>query len=159
MLATVVYVYPRVYTHVSPYLHADLKTSAAETAFAALAAAGTLVLALATWRLTGKTSEVAIQTRRLAGETTELAKRTSEDVAAQFRPAIMPDADIGSNDPATYGRDSHRLRLRLLNAGHGPALDIQAIAHPGAKAPTSWHSGALPTGSRVWLEFTEVPVG
>jgi hypothetical protein len=147
VLAQIINVYPR--------LHADLHTSGAELIFAALAAGGTLVLAVATWKLAGQTAEVASQTRQLARETTELAKQTSQDVAAQFRPVLVSDLQL-NDDPVKYDEIQGALSLRIHNSGHGPALDVQALVPQNNVAAEPWQRGALATDGRAWVGFQNV---
>lgn len=147
MLAQIINVYP--------HLHADLHTSGAELIFAALAAGGTLVLAVATWKLAWQTAEVASQTRQLARETTELAQQTSQDVAAQFRPVLVSDLQL-NDDPVRYDETQNELRLHIHNSGHGPALDIQALVPQNAVAADPWQRGALATDGRAWIRFQKV---
>jgi hypothetical protein len=169
MLALVVKAYPHVNVPVRPVLHTDLHTGSAELIFAGLAAGGTLVLAIATWKLARRTAEVATQTRQLATETAEvasqtrqlarettgLAQQTSQDVAAQFRPVLVSDLQL-NNDPVTYSDMQGLLRLRIHNSGHGPALNIQALVPQNGVAADAWQRGALATDGRAWLEFRNV---
>lgn len=116
-------------------LHSTLQTPSLDLVFAAVAAAGTLILALATaW---------------LAHQTTALARSTSSDVAAQFRPALVSDVDQA---PEPYGQDG-TLRLRIKNSGHGPALDIKARVPTNEVTAAPWHRGSLAAGDSVLLEF------
>jgi hypothetical protein len=116
-------------------LHSTLQTPSLDLVFAAVAAAGTLILACATaW---------------LAHQTTALARSTSSDVAAQFRPALVSDVDQA---PEPYGQDG-TLRLRIKNSGHGPALDIKARVPTNEVTAAPWHRGSLAAGDSVLLEF------
>lgn len=74
-----------------------------------LAAAGTALLALFTWRL-------ASDTRRLAYE-------TAEDVRAEWRPVVIPEGNEHYVEYAS-GQEVGTLLLSLSNAGRGPAINV-----------------------------------
>lgn len=142
----------------------ELQTPEIELWFGGAVAAGTLLLAIATgwlaWRtheVAKKTGIVASETQRLAGETAALARRTAEDVESQFRPALVVDNDHERTTPVQYAMGT--LILRVRNSGHGPALDIQALANPGGIAAGGWHRGAIPTDKAVSIEFSSIQPG
>ncbi len=138
-------------------LHATLHGDGYEWGWSSWVAFGTVLLAVVTAIVAFHTSRLAGQTRHLAVETTELAKRTAEDVASQFRPVLVSDNfDPAQGPPVLYDDQAGLLRLRVRNAGRGPALDVQALAQPGGTAASSWHRGAVPTEANVGLKFEQV---
>jgi hypothetical protein len=76
---------------------------------AMLAAAGTFILALFTWRL-------ASDTRRLAFE-------TGEDVRAEWRPVLIPEGTVHRVQYVPRS-DVGTLLLSLSNVGRGPAINV-----------------------------------
>jgi hypothetical protein len=95
-------------------------------------AVGTLVLALATWRL---------------------ARQTAKGLELQNRPALIPI--IEARD-AGFDAELARLTLRIRNAGNGPALNIEACLLPWNSAPNPWDSGAIAPISDGRLIFDHV---
>lgn len=85
----------------------------------ALVAVGTLVLAAVTGTL-------AFFTYRLASKTSDLAASTSDEVKASLRPVLIPPAQGGQFPAIEAGTEN--LRLGVLNAGRGPALNAYAYA-------------------------------
>jgi hypothetical protein len=128
-------------------------------------ALGTLTLAAATGWLAWKTREVAaatgtvaLETKQLAKETTELAKRTSEDVAAQFRPVLIPSdrVDLTGRVRPLSVLDDGTVHCDVLNDGRGPALDVSASILPANIVWRSRQSATVAAGSTVLLTFKNV---
>jgi hypothetical protein len=107
----------------------------------ALVAIGTLCLA-------GVTLWLVITTRRLA-------RSTSDEVRAQWRPAILPGRQ-GADPAIDFNEAEHRLRVRVRNAGSGPALYIRTHLEPGSTSPDHWSLAALGPDDEVVLTFTGV---
>jgi hypothetical protein len=98
----------------------------------ALAAAATLALALFTWRL--------------ARRTADLATSTAAEVRAGLRPALVHSA--GDRVPVVSPAEdaTGELRLPLLNAGRGPALNAFAYAIVGT-SEASIRTDIVPVGN------------
>jgi hypothetical protein len=142
----------------------EFQTPEVELWFSGAVAAGTLALAFATGWLARKTRDVARQTavvaretQALAKETAALARRTAEDVESQFRPALVVDNDHERSSPAHHVMGT--LTLRIRNSGHGPALDVKAVANPGDVGAAGWNRGAIPTDRAVAIEFAAIRPG
>ncbi|MHB8643144.1 MAG: hypothetical protein ACYDA3_09705 [Gaiellaceae bacterium] len=113
--------------------------------WSALVAVGTLALAGVTWRL-------ASSTRKMAVETARLARETADEVAASYRPVIVPVADAAQ----TYMyEDPHgwTLRITVQNAGAGPAAFVRAIHDPSNNSPENWSLGSLACDENATLAF------
>jgi hypothetical protein len=112
-----------------------------------------------TRELAQETGTVAEQTRQLTVKTNELATRTAEDVVAQFRPVVVTGIGprVAPQEPIVRWNGSD-LHIRILNTGNGPALDVQALAQPTGRAPSSWHRAALPRGDDVVLNFYGIEI-
>lgn len=89
-----------------------------EIGWDAAVAVGTLLLALMTGGLAWFTS-------RLASKTADLATDTAAEVRAGVRPVLL--LEIEDYRPV-FSADDDVLRLRLYNAGQGPALNAYAYA-------------------------------
>ncbi len=102
-------------------MHVDLS----RIDWTAVAAIATALLAVMTWWL-------AVSTRKLAKETTQ-------DVAAAFRPVVLGDAPEIEVSAKTM-HDEHeviRFSIRLVNEGHGPALNCRYEVEGGSVQPDS----------------------
>src|SRR5262249_8498256 len=111
----------------------------------ALVAIGTLTLAVFTWRL-------ARATRRLAGETAQLARETADEIAASFRPVIVPPTE-GVRTLLDEAPDGVTLRIDITNGGAGPATFIRSTHDPSDTSPENWSLGSLAPGERATLTF------
>lgn len=105
----------------------------------ALVAVGTLLLALAT-------AYLALRTRTLA-------KASEADLRVQWRPVILPASDSPSTRGISYDESEGSLRVRVRNAGRGPALYIRTHLEPGGISPEHWSLGALAAGDDRELIF------
>jgi hypothetical protein len=148
MMALVVKVYPQI--------HPASQGDGFELGWSFFVAAGTLGLAGMTGWLAWKTRSVASETRKLARETKELARRTAEDVAAQFRPVLVPDADSSATD-RSIDYNGNFLTLWVRNSGRGPALGITATAVRTGRTSSEWNQGALPSDLTAEILFSEFP--
>ena len=94
----------------------------------ALVAIGTLTLA-------GVTGMLALFTFRMASKTSDLANETAEDVRSGIRPALI-DAAGRAKPTLSMGSDVDvgTLKLSVANAGRGPALNVYAYAFAASKA-------------------------
>jgi hypothetical protein len=103
-------------------------------------AAGTLLLALATFWL-------AKSTRKVADE-------TAEELRAQWRPVLIP-ADssrlLGIRDL------DNALVMTIRNGGRGPALYVRAQLDPLGMSPDDWGRAAVADGAEAELVFSHVP--
>jgi hypothetical protein len=113
--------------------------------WSALVAIGTLTLAGVTWRL-------ASSTRRMAGATAKLARETADEIAASYRPVVVPVADGVRSiiDEEPYG---WTLRFEIKNSGTGPAAFIRAVHDPSGNAPENWSLGSLAPGGQERSSF------
>jgi hypothetical protein len=101
-----------------------LAVSPWEFGWEALVAIGTLLLALAT--------------AYLAFRTATLAKTSETEVRAQWRPMILPGSPSGN--ALQYIKHQSLLRVRVQNAGRGPALHIRTHLEPGGVSPSTGRS-------------------
>jgi hypothetical protein len=143
--------------NVHPVLHGE----GYEFGWSFWVAFGTLALAAATtwlaWKtraVAGATAEVARETRQLAQETTQLATRTAEDVAAQFRPIMIPPRlEEIEGGRSVVVLDTGTVHCFVVNVGSGPALNVEATLEPGGIAPRIWQNAAVATGTIAQLTF------
>ena len=77
--------------------------------WSALVAIGTLTLAGFTWRL-------ASSTQRMARKTAELAQETADEIAASYRPVVVP---VAAGSRSFMNEDPHgwTLRVQIGNSG------------------------------------------
>lgn len=115
----------------------ELAASPWEFGWEALVAIGTLLLALAT--------------AYLALRTATLAKTSETEVQAQWRPMILPGSP--SRNAIQYIKQQSLLRVRVQNAGRGPALHIRTHLEPGGVSPEHWSLGALAAQDQEDLMF------
>lgn len=109
----------------------------------------TEVVAIATVLLAGVTAGLALTTRRMANA-------ARQEVAAQWRPALIPGTEEqgatsfrASTTPSIFG--SHgRLFVGIYNAGSGPALNVDALLTLERPNLTRLHARPL-TDSQVIL--------
>lgn len=113
--------------------------------WSSLVAIGTLTLAYVTWRL-------ASATKKMATETTQLARETSEEVAASYRPVMVPGERVRTT---LMDEDPHgwTLRIEIRNAGAGPATFIRALHDPSGAVAENWSLGSLAPGETARLAF------
>jgi len=95
--------------------------------------AGALVtasLAFVTKRIAGETRQLAVETKALTTETKRLAGATEEDVSANWRPVLVCVGGLtaAANRDAEKSYDFGDVRVRLHNAGRGPALGLHVAA-------------------------------
>jgi hypothetical protein len=105
----------------------------------ALAAIGTLALALATTAL-------AWTTRRLAQE-------SAADLRSQWRPLLVPGERTGA---LRYSREALKLQVPIRNSGRGPALFVRTLLDPDGSSPANWSLGSVAPGDEVTLVFEGV---
>jgi hypothetical protein len=115
-----------------------------EFGWEALVAVGTLLLALAT-------AYLALRTRTLA-------KASEADLRVQWRPVILPTSDSPSTRAISYDESEGSLRVRVRNAGRGPALYTRTHLEPGGISPEHWSLGALAAGDERELIFRTAKV-
>jgi hypothetical protein len=110
-------------------------------------------VALGTIGLAIFTAVLAWQTRKLAGD-------TASDIAAQFRPILVPYSYPGQTPPVIYNDANRTLFVTFQNVGNGPALRAVAVAQPGGTSPEPWASAVIPVGQEppIRLEFRGIPV-
>jgi hypothetical protein len=110
----------------------------------AIVALGTLILALATvW---------------LASSTRGVARATAQEVAAQWRPVLLPgrrgqEGTGYADQPLVYDAGTTWLSVSIRNAGRGPALFVRVLLDPDNASPADWNLGALAPGDEEQLVF------
>jgi hypothetical protein len=113
--------------------------------------------ALSAWAL-GWEAFVAIGTLLLAGvtfllvlRTRDLARSSDADIRAQWRPTILPALDLPGS--RTLEHTGQFLRVKINNAGRGPALFIRTLLEPDMATGENWSLGALAAGDKYVLNF------
>lgn len=99
------------------------------------------------------TVALAVATTYLAYHTRGLARAAEADQRAQWRPVLLVTMDRPDSRAMPHDRDAAHLRVRVRNAGRGPALYIRTQLDPGGHSPDSWPNGALASGEEQELAF------
>jgi hypothetical protein len=139
---------------------------AAETVPASRSEAAALIIGVAhPWEF-GWESLVAIGTLSLAAvtgylswKTRTLAQATTNEVAAQSRPLLVPGRrgpapSTFPDQPIHYDIDEGQFVITIRNDGSGPAFFVRAEMDPGGDTAGLWNLGSLGPGAEASLNFS-----
>jgi hypothetical protein len=108
------------------------------------------------------TGFLALATALLAASTRNVAQETRDELRAQWRPALLPNARDGDlsrslTDEWDLAVRADFVSARIRNAGRGPALYVRASLDPGGISPSLWSLGAMAPGDVALLQFHGAP--
>jgi hypothetical protein len=102
------------------------------------------------------TGILALATFALARLTRELSQFSEQSARAEYRPIVVPAADVSSARAVTLDSTQGLLQVRIRNIGRGPALFVRSNLDPGQLSASSWSLGILGPGDEQELAFGKI---
>lgn len=99
------------------------------------------------------TLSLAAATLLLAWLTRSVARASSADIAAQWRPLVVPGRNT---EKFVYDAHVRKLAVPIRNDGRGPALFVRVLLDPENISPDNWSLGSLGASDEVTLTFSSL---
>jgi hypothetical protein len=117
-----------------------------------LAAAGTVFLAIVTWRLADSTAKLAKQSTKQVEETADAMAQAER----HHQQTMMPLVSASANGVKAQSRETDRVAMALVgklrNIGPGPSVGVNILWKPSGYSSRWFYAGIVSANSEIDLE-------